>query len=85
MATEAPVNGALLVETQQQDVEKGNSGRISQASTEKRAASPKESENTIVAPGQPEYDPNDPTLPLNWSTSKKYFNTIVPAMLTFVV
>jgi len=70
---------------QEQDVERGTSKKISHESMEKRLGSAGDSENTMVVPAQPSYDPTDPTLPLNWSTKKKYFNLVVPAILTFVV
>ena len=86
MANETPVNEVPSLETQEHDVEKGISKQTSHESTEKRPASTDASENTIVVgAGSPAFDPDDPTLPLNWSTSKKCFNLTVPAVLTFVV
>lgn len=45
------------------------------------------SNGSTASRGVPEdlVDLTDPSLPLNWSKPKKYFNLIVPAILTFVV
>jgi len=85
MASEAPVTDMQTLEAQEQDVEMGISKQNSQESMKKRPGSVDPSEKTVVAADQPAFDPNDPTLPLNWSTGKKYFNLTVPALLTFVV
>jgi len=45
------------------------------------------SSGSMASGGVPEdlVDLTDPSLPLNWSKPKKYFNLFVPGILTFVV
>lgn len=65
---------------------------VSKSSTEAKGENatsntPPESDGTgpTTAAKEEQIDLSDPTLPLNWSLPKKYFNLIVPALLTFVV
>jgi len=84
MAAEAPIEG-LAAAPASGDVEKGLATTISTESKERKTSSQTASQESGVTAVQPEVDLSDPTLPLNWSIGKKYFNLLVPAILTFVV
>jgi len=85
MAAEAPIEGLAVAAPGAADLEKGLSSTISKESKERKTSSQTASQESAATAVQPEIDLSDPTLPMNWSIGKKYFNLTVPAILTFVV
>jgi hypothetical protein len=81
-------NGPAESEVTMADVEAGKSNEVRKISTDEPRDNKETMQNTSdgeVTPQAAPEDDLDPSLPLNWSTTKKFYNMAVPSIICLVV